>query len=184
VGVIAAGYGAGGAALSLLASSPLFTSRYPEVLGFVSIEGPPAWALEQESFPWEADPVPQGAFLERFRRFFLNLKPRKLSGPVCIEPLLIPSLFITSDHIKEETYRQSRYAALLDLVRNAKAPSRISSVAGAGFLDYTEGAKYYPLYQYLLPRPRSARSSSPGPAFDGCVSLIAGFAAALGQGGR
>jgi hypothetical protein len=174
-GIIAAGYGAGGAALSLLASSPLFTSRHPEILGFVSIEGPPAWALERERFPWD----PRKAFFEPVQRFFLGLTTRKLSAQERIEPLLIPSLFITSDHIKEEAYRESRYKVLLAMARNAGAPSRIASAAGAGFLDYTDGAAYYPLYQFLLPRPLSARSVPPEPALDRCAALIADFAAAL-----
>jgi hypothetical protein len=188
-GIIAAGYGAGGAALSLLASSPFFSSRRPEVLGFVSIEGPPAWALEQERFPWEA--APPAAFLERLKRFFLKFIPRKLIGPVRTAPLLIPSLFITSDHIKEEPYREGRYTVLMAMARNAKAPSRIVSAAGAGFLDYTGGAAHYPLYRRLLPKPLSARPGPADPAkpaatadsaLDICASLIADFAAALSRG--
>ncbi|MDR1429634.1 MAG: hypothetical protein LBI85_05045 [Spirochaetaceae bacterium] len=168
--VIAAGYGAGGAALSLLAASRTFVSKHPELLGFVSIEGPPASALIPESFPWEAESPPQGRPWETLKRFFLSLKPRKLTGRVTVDPL-IPGLFITSDHIYEEKYRESRYGAIRDMVRGTGAPGSLKSLAGAGFLDYSDCARRYPLYHWLLRREQGTEDP-----VRACASFIVDFA--------
>jgi hypothetical protein len=175
--IIAAGYGAGGAALSLLAASTAFTAKHPEVLGFVAIEGPPASALKPENLPWDG-PAPQGAPWETLKRFFLGLRPRGIIGREDTDPLLIPGLFITASQINEEKYRESRYGVIRDMVRRAKAPVSLDSVAGAGFLDYTDGARRYPLYQWLLlhlaPGQKADQRTDPLKA---CASRIADFAA-------
>ncbi|MDR0390171.1 MAG: hypothetical protein LBH73_08875, partial [Spirochaetaceae bacterium] len=160
--IIAAGYGAGGAALSLLASSPSFAVKYPELLGFVSIEGPPASARKLESFPWETASEPQGAW-DTLKRFFLKLKPRKLMGQELPDPILIPGLFITASQIHDEKYRDSRYGVIRDMVRQAKAPCSLSSVAGAGFLDYSDVKRRYPLYHWLLLRTQPGQAAPEDP---------------------
>ncbi|MDR1177801.1 MAG: hypothetical protein LBK64_03125 [Spirochaetaceae bacterium] len=170
--IVAAGYGAGGAALSLLASDPAFAAKYPELLGFVSIEGPPASVLTPESFPSPSGGKPW----EVLKRFFLNFRPRKLTVPDTIRPLLIPGLFITAGQIYEEKYSKGRYDAIRAMVRGAGAPSGLRSLADANFLDYADCAGRYPIYQWLL-RHTSGYAPAQEDPVRACASFIADFAA-------
>ncbi|MDR1210768.1 MAG: hypothetical protein LBK40_00905, partial [Spirochaetaceae bacterium] len=170
-GVVAAGYGAGGAALSLLASDPAFAAKYPELLGFVSIEGPPASVLGQEN------PAPPGGTpWETVKRFFFNLWPRKLVVHDTIRPLLIPGLFITAGTVYEEKYGERRYDAIRRMIRGAGAPGSRTSLAGASFLDYSDCARRYPIYQWLL-RQTAGYAPVPEDPVRACASFIADFAA-------
>jgi hypothetical protein len=83
---------------------------------------------------------------------------------------LIPGLFIVSDLVREAPYREKRYGPL----RAMGGPALLVSVEGAGFLDYTEAAKRYPLYERLLP---AAAGGNHNAVLESCAALIANFSA-------
>lgn len=132
------GYGAGGAAaVRFVAENPDFP-----IAGLVNIEGPLYSVLEFNEVSEAASGIT--AVLQR-------MKPRTVNsiGPVPV--LNKPLLLLVSDTISKIESRDGRYATLVRLIHQDKAPALLLAVSGAGPFDYSNVGLQYPLYSALMP---------------------------------
>ncbi|QQO10232.1 hypothetical protein [Breznakiella homolactica] len=184
--IIMAGYGAGGAALSLLGASPEFVSGNPGVIGFVSVEGAPASLAVLEVFPWDTPPdgsLPWYAALwESVKRFFLKIHSRGIAGYESPKPLLLPGLFLVSDRVTDTEYRDGRYRSILAMLRASRAPSALAAVPGAGYADYSDIPVKYPLLGFFL-SGEEADAWNRDYYIEGTASLMANFGDMVMAGG-
>ena len=175
--LILAGYGAGGSALTYLAESLDFISRFTNVKGIVSIEGR-LWSAYR-SDPPVAFSQPE-ANAGWFRRWwsgavsrFSRLRARRITGFDTLPRPRIPSLYIVSDRALYK--RRGQYRAVFETQRNSPAPSALAAFTGAGPLDYCDYPLTHPVYSLLL---SGEGSKSKDPVGD-TVGLIGNFAVML-----
>ncbi|MDR2471152.1 MAG: hypothetical protein LBD09_03465 [Treponema sp.] len=177
-----AGYGAGGAALTVLAGDDGFAARYPQVRGIAAVEAPLLSSLEGEARPPAPAPPdnPPGAFFFRAGEFLGNLAPRKITRIGTVPRPVLPSLFILSGRVIRE--RTGRYETILRTLGAARGPALLAAVPGAGPLDYSDSPRQYPLLSALF---RGAREAPPGSAAgpELTASLMANFAALILESG-
>jgi hypothetical protein len=183
--IFLAGYGAGGGALTALASSPNFAAENPGVRGIISVEGPIFSAFLEEAplstLPPEK-PWYRGA-PARIAGWLSRLRPKKIAGP---GPGLVPGLpllCIVSGRVLEDRHRNGRYAALFTMLRAAREPLVLAAVSGAGPLDYSDLPEKHPVYRRFFPGgPGDIWKNRDFPG--GTASLMANFAALFQEGLR
>jgi hypothetical protein len=181
--IFIAGYGAGGAAATILGAEPGFAARHPAVRGIISLESPILSALEQDPPKRPAAKRDESGWL----RFFLmdlgakiaGLGPKRVRGFDRLPQMEVPSLFILSDRaLSYSRRRQQRYLSVLETYHRAVKPAALVMVPGAGPLDYSDVPEKYPLLSRLFPGdapPLWAREEYP----EGTAGLIANFCGAL-----
>jgi hypothetical protein len=181
--IFIAGYGAGGAAATLLAAEPGFAERNPAVRGIIGVESPILSALGRDPVQSRVANRGQSGRL----RFFLTdlgakitgLGPKRIRGFDRIPRPEVPALFILSDRaLSYSRRRQERYLSILETCRGAAKPAALVMVPGAGPLDYSDVPGKYPLLSRLFPgdaAPLWTREDYPG----GTASLMVNFSAAL-----
>jgi hypothetical protein len=151
--VFLAGYYEGGGALLELSGSPDFTARYPEVKGIISVESVLFFALTREDTP-AAYPSDSNRFIAVWswiRSRAAVLHSLKINGVGDISHPKTPVCFIVSGKATNSRYREGRYAAILKVVYNTKAPVVLASAEGAGPLDYSDIPEKYPIYSVFRP---------------------------------
>jgi dienelactone hydrolase len=169
--IVIAGFGTGGAAASLYASSSMASS----IVAAVSIEGPIFTALRGEGAP----PVPSraektgivGTWISSLTARF---RIERIVGTEDVSGPKVPLLFIVSDRVREPDSRDGRYATILRSLRAAEAPSVLASVDGAGPFDYSEAGEVYPLYSAMMPG-LGERNPQPGFYAEKAADLITNF---------
>ncbi|AEF86637.1 hypothetical protein TREPR_0766 [Treponema primitia ZAS-2] len=182
--IFIAAYGAGGAALTTMASVPGFAGKNPAIRGIISLEGPILSALGHEPLKTPGLSRTEAGFL----RFLLadigarlsNLRPRKIAGFDALPSPEIPAFFILSDRALYSRYRERRYMSVLECFRKGNNPAALARVPGAGPLDYSDVPKKYPLLSLLFPgdlKPIWSQEEY----IPGTASLITNFAAAILQ---
>jgi hypothetical protein len=188
------GYGAGGSAAILLAASPEFCARNPNLRGIIAVESYLWSAYEEEEPPQRPLPSTPGlrGRIERSLGEFLlrleSLKPRKMAGPGEAPASLLPLLVILSDRSLDPRYGELRYGAIRRALIRCRGASLFAAAAGAGPLDYSDARDQYPLMPALFPGASRSRWNG-GDYAGGAASLMAGFAALVldsgppGEGG-
>lgn len=176
-----AGYDAGGSAVILLENS--FPADI-KIRGLIAIESPLWSAYREEAGVIPDIPADAGWFDSvkfGLNRWFLEIKPKKIAGLEGIPKLSIPVLFLVSDRKREPKYSR-RYLALNEYFKAAQGSAVISSVDGAGPLDYSDFPVRYPIITTVLRGFRkSAWNNTELPSVT--ASIIADFAAsAMGAG--
>lgn len=151
--IFLAGYGAGGAAITLLASSPGFTARHSGVKGFITLEAPILSILEgeEEAGPGES---PENFFFSigwKLGQVFRFLKPRRITATGLVPRPAIPGLFIVSDRVGDRRDREGRYAGILKTLSQSPSLAVLAALDGAGPADYSDCPKKYPLITALFP---------------------------------
>ena len=182
--VFLAGYDAGGSALVLSGFNGAIPGDTIRIRGLVAIESP-LWSLYREETLGPANPPPDaGGFAGWFQslryglnRWFLEMKPKKITGLGQVPKLSTPFLFLVSDRSREKKYQNGNYLALLKTFEAGIRGSVIlASADGAGPLDYSDFPVRYPLISALFPgigKPASAKVRLPGT----CAGIISWFAA-------
>jgi len=177
--VFLAGYDAGGSALVLPGNS---FSNFSEIQirGLIAIESP-LWSMYRAETP-EIPPLsPEAGWLESVRyglkRWFEDMKPKKITGVGQVPELTIPVLFLTSGR-----ERDSRHQALYRCFEAAPAHSVLASADGAGPLDYSDFPVRYPLITaFFRGRQKKVWNNIDAPA--GTADIITAFAAQAAEGG-
>jgi hypothetical protein len=150
VPVFLAGYGAGGAALTVLAGQDDFTLRFQNIRGIIAVEAPLLSSLEGDPLP-PLPPPPKnriGAFIYHAEEFAESLVPRKITRIGTIPRPAVPILFILSDRVIHE--RSGRYETILRTLVASRNTAMVAAVPGAGPLDYSGSPRYYPLLSFLF----------------------------------
>jgi hypothetical protein len=173
--VFLAGYGAGGAALTGLCSSPEFTARFGQVKGLIAVESPLYSSVEGDPPP----PVPLPSknplvvFFRGIEHFFRGLAPRKVTGIGSVPRPELPVLFIVSDRAFQE--RAGRYQSILKTSESARGPALTAALSGAGPFDYSDSPRVYPVYSFLFRGEKTERAKADYPRVT--AALMANFAA-------
>jgi dienelactone hydrolase len=182
--VFLVGYGAGGAAVLLLAGAPDFASRYPGVRGLIAVESPVLSALRGDE---REEPPPLGEDAGWFRaigfgisNWARGLKPQRITGMTAVPAPAVPLLLLVSDRALQDRYVERRYGTLWRLFDDAKKPAILAAVPGAGPLDYSDIPLKYPLYAALFPGAGAPLWSN-GEIPRNTAALMANFAALLRQ---
>ena len=181
-----AGYDAGGSALVLLGNSPsIDNARGIKIRGLIAIESP-LWSLYREEL-FDDPPLPPDSPWFSSVRYGLNrwlwgIKPKKIAGLGQIPELSRPLLFLVSDRIRDDKYRDKKYGALRKCFDAARSSALLVSVDGAGPLDYSDFPGMYPLIAAFYsgagkPAWNRAGSAEPADAPGGTARIIANFAA-------
>jgi dienelactone hydrolase len=187
---VLAGWGAGGAALALLAADEKFAARYGEggpvqVRGIAAVESPILSCYEAEALP----PLPDSGgnpvlgFLYGARQFAVGLLPRKVTGLGAIRRIRIPALFIASDRVKDE--KNERYETLRRIASLSPSLAKIESLPGMGPLDYSDAPRLYPLWSFLfrgLPEGENAAARDKDDYPKITAELIADFSKSVNIG--
>jgi dienelactone hydrolase len=175
------GYGAGGAALTVLSGSPEFVKNNPAVKGIIAVEGPLLSALQgvpRKTTPAAGDSKRIRLLWTDLTNRIAGLGPQKITGMADLPRPEIPILFILSGGILNSRYRDERYGTILGSFRTAPAPALLAAVPGAGPADYSDGPEKYPFLRVFFHGHGEPvwqnREFIPGTA-----SLMANFAAAL-----
>jgi hypothetical protein len=173
--VFLAGYGAGGAAAVILASSAEFTERNYRVRAVIGIESPILSSLEGEpqgpSLPPPGNPV--SAFFRNVQDFAEGFIPRKITHIGNIPRPEIPVMFLVSDRVIQN--RTGRYETVLRTISASKNSALLAAVPGAGPFDYSDSPRLYPVYSFLFRGTALSAGSSEPAALT--ASLITNFAA-------
>ena len=177
----------GGAAALLLAGNQDFISRFPEVKGLVLIESPVLSALAgAEPALWD-DSAERAGIVRVFRRFTRwigSLQPERIAGIGALPVPDIPLCIILSDLSQQAKHREGRYDTLYRIFAATPQPALLSSMAGAGILDFTDVPGKYPLYSFFFPSNgrlahRPAHSDRLEAIQSNLAALILNFAATL-----
>jgi hypothetical protein len=176
--VFLAGYGAGGAALTVLAGQEGFIETYGQIRGIIALEGPILTSLAGDLSP---DPPPEpnnpaGVFFRHIGNFIRGFVPQKITRIENIPQPKLPILFILSGRVIQD--RSGRYETILRTLGASKDLAILAAVPGAGPFDYSGSPRYYPIYSLLF----RGISHSPGDLPAGpelTASLITNFAALL-----
>ena len=148
--IFLAGYGAGGAAITVLAGRDDIIERFPQLKGVIAIEAPLLSSLEGDPLPppppLPADPVK--AFYQQTLEFVQNLIPRKITHIADIPKPALPLMFILSDRIILE--RTGRYETVLRTLGASRNMALLAAVPGAGPFDYSDSPRLYPLLSFLF----------------------------------
>jgi hypothetical protein len=179
--IFLSGYGAGAAALTVLAGAPDFVRGNPAVKGIIAVEGPLLSALE--TAPGKIPEVEEDAGWVRLlwadlRGRIAGVMPKKITGMGELPRPGIPTLFILSDRVLNARYRDGRYGTILGSFRAAQAPVLLAAVSGAGPLDYSDSPEKHPLLRVFF-------SGEGDPVWrekdyiPGTAALMANFAALL-----
>ena len=181
--IFLAGYGAGGAAITVLAGRDDIVERFPQLKGIIAIEAPLLSSLEGDplppSPPMPADPVK--AFYRQALEFVKNLIPRKITQITDIPRPDLPLMFILSDRIIVE--RTGRYETILRTLGASRNIALLAAVPGAGPFDYSDSPSQYPLLSFLFRGASSPENDPHTPVKDQTIwpeltaTLIANFAA-------
>jgi hypothetical protein len=184
--VFMAGYGAGGAALTMLAGNRGFIARHPELRGIIAIEGPVLSMLrgdEREPFEISAHANWFRSVWEGIGHWFAERKPAKITHIADVPNPALPILFLVSDRVTDPRYRDDRYNTILRVFHDTDSPALLAAVPGAGLLSYSGVPEKYPLYETLFPGhglPVWQRMDyAPGTA-----SLMVNFAAIVLEGSQ
>ncbi|MDR2551851.1 MAG: hypothetical protein LBD31_01600 [Treponema sp.] len=170
--VFLAGYGAGGAALTVLAGTGTFTVRYKQVRGIVAVEAPILSSLEGDSPP--SSPPPAGAFFRRLAFLAGGGFPKKITRLGHIPQPEVPVLFLLSDRVIQN--RSGRYETVLRTLGASRNMALLAAVPGAGVFDYSGSSRYYPILNFLFRgASRLEEKTEAGPELT--ASLITNFAA-------
>jgi hypothetical protein len=171
--VFLAGYGAGGAALTVLAERKEFLEKYGQIRGIIAVEAPLLSSLEGDPRPppppLPANPV--GAFFRKAELFGEGFVPRKITHVGYIPQPELPMLFILSDRVIRQ--RSGRYETVLRALNASRNTALLAAVPGAGPFDYSGSPRYYPIFSFLF-RGHEAPFSPTGPELT--ASLITNFA--------
>jgi len=165
-----AGFGSGGAAALMYGVQ---SEEYSDLVACISVEGVPASFRQTE--------IRMGDIKNKHtrsasvgRKVFLVIKENLLAvkrkigfdGYLFVGKVpesAVPNLMVVSDKIGDTDNRDGRYAVLLRFLRVAKAMSALVSFEGAGFLDFTDAPRKYPVFSVfnrgLKPRVEWAKSS-------------------------
>jgi hypothetical protein len=168
--IFLAGYGAGGAALTVLAGMDDFAAGYPQVRGIIAVEGPLLSSLEGDVPPSSspASDNPAGAFTRR-----AGFIPKKITRIGTVPRPLLPILFILSDRVIQN--RSGRYETILRTLGAARNTALLAAVPGAGPFDYSDSPRYYPIYSSLFRGAVHREGQVPGPGLT--ALLMTNFAA-------
>jgi hypothetical protein len=154
VPVFMAGYGAGGAALTMLAGNAGFIARHPEVRGIIAIESPILSMLRGDA----REPFEPGADADWFRslwagirHWFAERKPARITHIADVPNPALPILFLVSDQVTDPRRRDDRYSTILRVFHDAGSPALLAAVPGAGPLSYSAVPEKYPLYETIFP---------------------------------
>ena len=161
--VYLAGYDAGGSALILLENTIINSGI--SVRGLIVIESA-LWSLyREEEITIPGLPANAGWFQSvkhGIGRWFMEGKPRRITGLAQVPRLSIPVLFLVSDRSRESKFSKSRHHALLECYAHSQGGSVIVSPNGAGHLDFSDFPVRYPIIASI------ARSSN-APVFNASV---------------
>ena len=196
--VFLAGYDAGGSALILLGNSlslqaakndspaAPFSPGEIRIRGLIAIESP-LWSIYRTESP-EIPVTPQDAgWLESvgygFKRWWLELQPRKMAGLGQVPELSLPVLFLISDKGREPAYAGNKYLALQKCFEAARSRAVLASADGAGALDYSDFPVRYPfITAFFRGRQKPVWNNLEAPA--GTAGIITSFAVStLAAGG-
>jgi len=178
--VFLAGYDAGGSALILSGLNDTIPGDTIRIRGLVAIESP-LWSVYREETLEPANPPRDaggfGGWLKSIGyglgRWFLEMKPKKISGTGQVPRLSTPILFLVSDRSRDGKYQNGSYRALFKTLESARAGApgagktyaALASADGAGPLDYSDFPVRYPLISALFPglgKPAGAKDKAPG----------------------
>jgi len=202
--VFLAGYDAGGSAIILLGNSfsympgfpaPAAESDYSQVAGHgsppdgIRIRG----LIAIESYLWSgyreehidvpilpADAEWLASVQYGLKRWFQEVKPKKITELGQIPELSIPVLFLVSDRGRTAA---GRYRAMFRSYEKARGPAVLISADGAGPLDYSDFPVKYPLVTTLLRgHGKSLWNNPEAPART--AEIITGFAVSVLNAGR
>jgi predicted dienelactone hydrolase len=182
--VFMAGYGAGGAALTMLAGNRGFITRHPEVRGIIAIEGPILSMLrgdEREPFEPRAEANWFKSMWAGITHWLAERKPAKITHIANVPNPALPILFLVSDQVTAPRYRDDRYNTILRVFHDTDSPALLAAVPGAGPLSYSDVPEKYPLYETLFPGQALPvwRRMDYAP---GTASLMVNFAAIVLEG--
>jgi len=176
--VFLAGYGAGGAALTVLAGQGDFVSRYPQIRGIFSIEAPLLSSLESDELP--PDPPSAGPITSFFRRaeeWVAGLAPKKITRIGPLPRPVLPVMFILSDRVIQE--RTGRYETVLWTLSISRNAALLAAVPGAGPFDYSGSPRYYPILSALFSGSLSEEGTANRDWPDLTAALITNFSVLL-----
>jgi dienelactone hydrolase len=151
------GYGAGGAAVTVLGGDLDFMARNPAIQGLISIEGPVLSILQKESPRQYTLSQKETGWVPYIRGHFTaalaNLGPVKITGieSGSLKAPAVPVLYIVSDRVMKAKYRDGRYSTIVESFRIGPTPALIAAVPGASPLDYSDLPVKYPLLKFLIP---------------------------------
>ena len=148
--IFMAGYGAGGAALTVLAGQDNFSAVYPNVRGIISIEAPLLSSLEGDPLPPPAvsPSDPFNALYQQAEEFARSFVPRRITHITETPGPNLPAFFILSDRVINE--RGGRYATILRTMAGSQNAALLAAYPGAGPFDYSSSPKQYPLISFLF----------------------------------
>ncbi|MDR1388605.1 MAG: hypothetical protein LBJ31_01320 [Treponema sp.] len=173
--LVLAGYGAGGAAITVLAADSAFVERFSAVRCVIALEAPVLSALEGDAGP----PVERytgaaGELYNQVRDFIEDHTPRKITHINTVPQSKIPLLLVVSGQIIHQ--RSGRYETVLRVLSASKAPSLLAAFPGAGPFDYSDSPRVYPIYSFLFGGDeKNVSPAGPEPT----ASLITNFASAV-----
>jgi hypothetical protein len=187
--LFAAGYGAGGSALILLAGDRDFSLRYPGVKGIIALESR-IWSVYRYDPP-VFPPIPAEApWYVRLRmnlaKRLEGLKTRRISGIGSLPRPGLPLLCMVSDLAPVESGTtggkgagaENPYRALFAVLRNSPGPTALAAFKGAGPLDYSDYPLNYPVYSFLFQGQARGTEKSFVPV-DDTAGIICNFAVKL-----
>jgi pimeloyl-ACP methyl ester carboxylesterase len=157
-------YGAGGAAAITYAAQHDANA----VAGVINIEGPLYSALD-----FEAGDTGTG-----LQGFIHSIIPQSKKYIRAIPELTRPLLVLVSDSVKDPEQRDNRYASLVRVIHQAKAPALLVALTGAGPFDYSDVTMQYPIYSAML-AGKGNRVRSVGYYVESTAALIYNFICSL-----
>ena len=174
--VFLAGYDAAGSAVILQGNS--FSREGIQIRGLVAIESY-LWSSYREEVPSIPILPPDAEWLTSvqhgLKRWFLEMKPKKITGLGHIPEVSSPILFLVSDRGRVP---DGRYYAMFRTYEAAIGPAILISADGAGMFDYSDVPVKYPLVAAIFHgRERSAWGRTENPSIT--AEIISGFAASV-----
>jgi len=177
--VFLAGYDAGGGALILAGNSLLPESLAGiKILGLIAIDSY-LWSVYRRETPDVSVLPPDADWLTSVQhglnRWFLNIRPRHITGFGQIPRLTKPVLFLVSE---KERSSGSRRQAMLSSFEIARGPTLMISADGAGPFAYSDLPVKYPILAALLrgqEKPAWNNLNAPSRT----AGIITGFAASV-----
>ena len=177
-----AGYDAGASALIFLGSSYEFVSANPQIKGIIAVD-PPFWSSYESERRFPGD-LPENT-AEWVRdiwfnavNFFINIPPKRIAGAETPPQPRIPTIFLTSDRLRDREYRE-RNNTPLDTLLKSRAQTILATAGGAGDLTYSDYPIKYPIYTFFL-RGREEKIWRGREITEGSASIISKFALNLG----
>ena len=172
--IFLAGYGAGGAALTVLAGDDRFSSSYPQIRGIITIEAPLLSSLEGDPLPPPPPPAynPISDLFQQIGEFIKSISPKKITHITETPKPNLPVLYLLSDRVINE--RTGRYETILRTVSGSKKSALIAAIRGAGPFDYSDSPLHYPLFSVLFRGAEHTETNRNWPELT--ASLITNFA--------